>query len=315
MTRPASVASPGVHEILVLRRDTCHSLPCCLARSPNPNLPDLKTMPNIDSDHLVSATHAAQIGAEILKRYFSEGVAMRDKSNVGGKSYDLVSNADEESEKAIANFLRTKYPTHELLGEEALQGGDTTADHLWIIDPLDGTNNFAHRIEHFAVSVGYYEKGVAVAGAVLNPITGDLFTAVKNGGAYRNGKQVTVSEVASLDQAMIGCGFYYDRGEMMRSTLAAIEDCFSHDIHGIRRLGTASLDLCMVGCGKLDAFFEYQLSPWDFAAGSLFLTEAGGRITNAAGNALPIATSSVLATNSQLHASMCAITAKHLPGK
>lgn len=272
-------------------------------------------MPNIDSDHLVSATHAAHIGADILKRYFSEGVSMRDKSAVGGKSYDLVSNADEESEKAIAEFLRKKYPTHELLGEESLQGGDVTADNLWIIDPLDGTNNFAHRIEHFAVSVGYYERGVAVAGAILNPITGDLFTAVKGGGAYRNGKQVTVSEVPSLDQAMIGCGFYYDRGEMMRSTLAAIEDCFAQDIHGIRRFGTASLDLCMVGCGKLDAFFEYQLSPWDFAAGSLFLTEAGGRITNATGQALPIATSSVLATNSQLHEPLCAITAKHLPGK
>jgi myo-inositol-1(or 4)-monophosphatase len=272
-------------------------------------------MPHTQHDYLDSATQAAKIGADILKRYFDDGVAMRNKSAEGGKSYDLVSDADEESEKAIANFLRDQYPSHELLGEESLQGGDATADHLWVIDPLDGTNNFAHRIEHFAVSVGYYEKGVAVAGAVLNPATGDLFTASRGGGAFRNGNQVRVSDTATPDQAMIGCGFYYDRGEMMRCTLAAIEECFAQDIHGIRRFGTASLDLCMVGCGKLDAFFEYQLSPWDFAAGSLFLTEAGGQITDARGEPLPIATSSVLATNSRLHEPLQTITARHLPKK
>lgn len=261
-----------------------------------------------------SAVEAAHLGGAILRRYFDDGVTIRDKSSGGGKSYDLVSDADEESEQAIESFLRKTYPTHELLGEEKLQDGDATADHLWIIDPLDGTNNFAHQIEHFAVSIGYYQKGVAMAGAIFNPANGDLFTASRGGGAFRNGNRVRVSDAESLDQAMIGCGFYYDRGEMMRATLAAIDECFSHDIHGIRRFGTASLDLCMVGCGKLEAFFEFKLSAWDFAAGALFVTEAGGQITDARGAELPIAASSVLATNSKLHDKVQAITQKHMKG-
>ena len=150
-------------------------------------------------------------------------------------------------------------------GEEDLDG-DIDAEHLWIIDPLDGTNNFAHRIPHFAVSVAYYHRGQPVVGAVLNPARDEIFTAVRGGGAFCNGEPVSVCDATSLDQALIGCGFYYDRGAMMRSTLAAVEDFFGHDIHGIRRFASA-LDLCQVGCGHFGGFFEYELSPWDFAAG------------------------------------------------
>ncbi|MCM2369919.1 inositol monophosphatase family protein [Aporhodopirellula aestuarii] len=262
---------------------------------------------------LQTAIAASHTGGAILRRYFEEGVIMRDKSQDGGKSYDLVSDADEQSEAAIATLIRDAYPTHELLGEESLQGGDVDSDHLWIIDPLDGTNNFAHRIEHFAVSIGYYENGQAAAGAIYNPVHDDLFTAVRGEGAFRNGKQVHVSDADTLGRSMIGCGFYYDRGAMMKATLAAIEDCFSHHIHGIRRFGTASLDLCMVGCGKLEGFFEYNLSPWDFAAGSLFVTEAGGKITDARGGELPIGSSSVVATNGHLHNALTEITRRHHP--
>lgn len=267
-------------------------------------------MPEIDSI-LKDAVEAARAGGAVLRHYFDQGVTIRNKSVDGGKTYDLVSDADDESEQAIETFLRQAYPTHELMGEEALQDGDVTAKHLWIIDPLDGTNNFAHRIEHFAVSIGYYENGVAMAAAVLNPISDDLFTATRGGGAFRNGRPVRVSDTESFNRAMIGCGFYYDRGAMMRATLAAIDDCFANDIHGIRRFGTASLDLCMVGCGMLDAFFEFKLSVWDFAAGALFVTEAGGEVSDAKGSPLPIGTSSVLASNRKLHDSVRAITSKH----
>jgi len=262
---------------------------------------------------LETATAAARTGGEILRRYFEQGVTMRDKSAAGGKSYDLVSDADEQSEHAIAKLLRDAYPTHELLGEESLQGGDAGAEHLWIIDPLDGTNNFAHNIEHFAVSIGYYENGRPRVGAIYQPIHDCMYTAVRGGGAMRDGVPVRVSDADSLGRAMIGCGFYYDRGEMMRSTLAAIEECFSHDIHGIRRFGTASLDLCMVGCGQLEAFFEYNLSAWDFAAGALFITEAGGQITDARGEPLPIGSSSVVASNGHLHDAITNITRRHCP--
>lgn len=260
--------------------------------------------------YLATATQAAQVGGEILMRYFRDGVEMRDKSSTGGKTYDLVSDADLESERAIGDFLRSEYPEHELLGEEDL-AGNVDAEHLWIIDPLDGTNNFAHRLPHFAVSIAYYHQGVATAGAVLNPARSELFTAVRGGGASFNGQPVRVDASDTLSRTLIGCGFYYDRGAMMRRTLAAVEDFFGEDIHGIRRFGTAALDLCQVGCGQFGGYFEYKLSPWDFAAGALFVEEAGGKVSDALGNPLPIETTSVVASNSKLHEAMIEITSRH----
>ena len=258
------------------------------------------------------AVDSARLGGDVLMRYWHEGVSMRDKSDSGGKSYDLVSDADIESEKIIAQHIRSHFPNHELLGEEDLKG-NKDAEHLWIIDPLDGTNNYAHKIPHFAVSIGYFHRGKPVVGAILNPSRDDLFTAVAGEGAWHNGNDAKVSDATSLGGTMIGCGFYYDRGDMMRRTLAAIDELFGCEIHGIRRFGTAALDLCLVGCGQLGAFFEYKLSPWDFAAGMLFVQEAGGRISDAKGDQLPITQSSVLASNGLLHSSMLQITSKHHP--
>jgi myo-inositol-1(or 4)-monophosphatase len=261
---------------------------------------------------LDSATDAAQIGGDILMRYLREGVQIRDKSADGGKTYDLVSDADIESEKAIATYLRDQYPGHELLGEEELVG-DVDAEHLWIIDPLDGTNNFAHQIPHFAVSIAYYHRGKPIVGAILNPARSEMFTAVRGGGAHRNGQRVSVCDSDSLARTLIGCGFYYDRGAMMRSTLAAVEEFFGNEIHGIRRFGTAALDLCQVGCGHFGGFFEYQLSPWDFAAGRLFVEEAGGIVTNGKGHPLRLETTSVVASNGKLHDAVIDITSRHHP--
>ncbi len=258
------------------------------------------------------ATNAAKLGGDILMRYFREGVQMRDKSDQGGKTYDLVSDADIESEKAVAEYLQKQFPGHELLGEEALTGS-TDADHLWIIDPLDGTNNFAHQVPHFAVSIAYYQHGVPTVGVVLNPARDELFTATRGGGAMRDGQPVSVNDAETLAKTLIGCGFYYDRGAMMRSTLAAIEAFFECDIHGIRRFGTAALDLCQVGCGQFGGFFEYQLSPWDFAAGRLFVEEAGGTVTDARGDTMPLEKSSIVASNGKLHEAMIEITARHHP--
>ncbi len=260
-------------------------------------------------NYLDAAVSAARAGGEVLMRYFRDGVQMRDKSADGGKTYDLVSDADVASEHAIGNFLRGHFPDHELLGEEHLSGR-VDADDLWIIDPLDGTNNFAHQIPHFAVSIAYYRAGVAQVGAIYNPARDEMFTAVRGGGAHLDGKAVAVCESESLAQTLIGCGFYYDRGEMMRNTLATVEEFFSHDIHGIRRFGTASLDLCQVGCGHFGGFFEYQLSPWDFAAGRLFVEEAGGNVSDAKGNPLELKVGSVVASNGKLHDKMIEITRK-----
>ncbi|MEM9644262.1 MAG: inositol monophosphatase family protein [Planctomycetota bacterium] len=258
------------------------------------------------------ALRAAHAGADVLMRYYRDGVEMRTKSD-GGKSYDLVSDADEESEREIARLIAETFPDHELLGEEALSNGNPDAEHLWVIDPLDGTNNFAHGVPHFAVSIAHYHQGVATVGVVINPARDDVFVAVAGQGAFHNSDFVSPKPVASLGEALIGCGFYYDRGDMMRKTLSAIEEFFDHDIHGIRRFGTASLDLCAVGLGHFGGFFEYKLSPWDFAAGRLFVEESGGVVTTASGEPLPMNPTSVLAANVGLHSSMLAITRKHHP--
>jgi myo-inositol-1(or 4)-monophosphatase len=261
---------------------------------------------------LDSAIEAARIGGDILMRYFRDGVQMRDKSQSGGKTYDLVSDADLESEKAIGDYLASKFPDHEMLGEEDLSG-NIDAEHLWIIDPLDGTNNFAHQLPQFAVSIAYLHRGQAMAGAVWNPARDEMFTAIRGSGAFMNGRRVSVCDSESLGNTLVGCGFYYDRGNMMRKTLAAIEEFFGHDIHGIRRFGGAALDLCQVGCGQFGGYFEYKLSPWDFAAGALFVEEAGGKISDGKGNQLPLETTSIVASNGKLHDVMIDITSRHHP--
>ena len=258
------------------------------------------------------------------------GTVLRDRfgtisyeSKAGGVSHDLVTEADVESERTAVRLIKQAFPDHAILGEEnatAPPPEDPAAEpSLWIIDPLDGTNNFAHGVPHFAVSIGYYERGEAVAGVVLNPAHGDLFSAARGQGAFaestiepnRDPVRLTVGTETSLDHVLIGCGFYYDRGPMMKATLAAVEEVFGHGIHGIRRMGTASLDLCAVAAGQFGAFFEYQLQPWDFAAGRLILSEAGGRVSNAFGDPLPLAATSILASNGPLHELLLPILKSH----
>ena len=253
------------------------------------------------------ATRAAKAAGEVLTRYFHEGVTVRTK-----ESYNLVSDADVEAEHAIVNVIRATFPAHAILGEEE-QKDDVDAEHLWVIDPLDGTNNFVHAIPHFAVSIAYHHNGVPQCGVVYNPIREDWFTAMRSAGALANGKRAAVADEDRLDKVLIGLGFYYDRGAMMEGTLNAMRELFQAHVHGLRRMGTASLDLCQVGCGMYGGFFEYELAPWDFAAGRLFVEEAGGRVTDCQGGELPLASTSVLASNGELHEALLGIVGKHCP--
>ncbi len=238
-------------------------------------------------------------------QYFRQAYQVRNKS-----TYDLVSDADINAEKAICEVIKREFPHHAILGEE-FSRAEVNTEHLWIVDPLDGTNNFVHGIEHFAVSIGYFHNGDPQVGVVFRPTTGDWFVSQKSKGAWRNEVAVGVNTCQSLNQVLVGVGFYYDRGRQMQSTLAAVKQLFETDIHGIRRMGTASLDLCMVGCGHFGAYFEFELSPWDFAAGALFVAEAGGLVTSCDGGEMPIGKSSVLATNSILHDDMLRIVQPH----
>lgn len=251
------------------------------------------------------ATKAALAGGQILADHAKRGVTMRNKSADGGKTYDLVSDADVESEQMIVKQIRDTFPDHEIIGEEG-QSGDAAAEHLWIIDPLDGTNNYAHGVPHYAVSIGYYFRGTPTVGVIYNVPIGIMYTAVLGEGAHVTNAQGITTRVycgdqTSLGDVLVGCGFYYDRGDVMRRTLHSIEKLFDCDIHGIRRFGTASLDLAMVGTGMFGAFFEYELSPWDFAAGILFVTEAGGIVTTTSGENVPIGKSSLLASAAGIH--------------
>ncbi len=253
------------------------------------------------------AIAAAEAGAMRLMESFGRDQTVRAKAGV-----DLVSDADLASERIIVDLLRRESPGDEILGEEG-HPADVAAPRLWVVDPLDGTTNYAHGIPHFAVSIAFYEGGQPRCGVILNPARQDRFTVIAGGGACHNGRRVQVSPAERLDQVLIGVGFYYDRGAMMEATLAAIHDCFKQQIHGIRRFGTAALDLCHVGVGYYGAFFEYQLSPWDFAAGRLFVEEAGGRVTTGRGEPLPLQTSSVCATNGRLHEAVLAIVSQRHP--
>lgn len=251
------------------------------------------------------AIEAATAAGQIIADYFVKGTEIRTK-----ESFNLVTDADVDAEHCIAELIRKSFPNHAILGEEGHQA-DVTAEHLWIVDPLDGTNNFAHQIPHFAVSIGYYHHGVAEVGIILNPVTSDWFFAVRNQGAWYRQTRAKVSDELTLEKAMIGIGFYYDRGTMMEATLMAIRDFFRQNIHGVRRFGTASLDLCQVGLGRYGAYFEYQLHPWDFAAGRLFVEEAGGLISDCEGGELPIDRTSCLASNSKLHLPTLEITKRY----
>lgn len=258
------------------------------------------------SQQLQLAGAAAGAAGTVLRQKFETGFAIRSKA-----PSDLVTEADLAAEDTIVSLIRESYPGHAVLAEESHESS-ADVEHLWVIDPLDGTTNFVHHIPHVAVSIAYYQAGRPCVGVVYNPLREDRYVAVRGSGATYNGRTVSVS-AAPLQESLVSVGFYYDRGAMMRSTLSAVQELFEQQIRGIRRMGTAALDLCQVGTGQFGAFFEYQLSPWDFAAGRLFVEEAGGTATTCSGGPLPLAVSSVLATNKETHAHVMDIVRRHTP--
>jgi myo-inositol-1(or 4)-monophosphatase len=271
------------------------------------------------SRELQIAEEAARVGGAIASRFFREEFAVYTKSSAAGKvEYNLVSEADLEAETAIVAVIRKAFPDHAVLGEE-LHGGDGVSEsvlkskHLWIVDPIDGTNNFVHRIPHFGVSVAYYHDGQPACGAMGNPIRDDWFIAARGQGAFHNDQRAQVTDNSRLEEALIGFGYYYDRGAMMEATLAAVGDLLRRNIHGVRRMGAATLDLAYVGLGCFGAFFEYELAPWDFAAGRLFVEEAGGKVTTGRGESVPLAKTSILASNGLLHEAVLELIAVYHP--
>jgi myo-inositol-1(or 4)-monophosphatase len=218
-----------------------------------------------------------------------------------GSSYNLITEADRKAEELIAAFLLSETPGCALLGEEEHRNGKLMADRLWIIDPLDGTTNFAHAIPHFGISIAYAEKGAVAAAAVYDPMRDELFAASAGRGARCNGQRIQVSKSSRLPQSLIATGFYYDRGITMEKTLRALHRLYREDIRCMRRMGAASLDLAWLACGRFDGYFEYTLSPWDFAAGLLVVLEAGGRASGPDGSPADLSSGGLICSNGLIH--------------
>ncbi|MBN2526338.1 MAG: inositol monophosphatase [Deltaproteobacteria bacterium] len=191
---------------------------------------------------------------------------------------DLVTQADVASERLIQQTILDAFPTHQFYAEESADRAALESEQLWIIDPLDGTTNFAGGIPHFSISIAYAERGEVKVGVVYDVAKGEMFHAVAGEGALLNDSRIGISFASEIHQCIVSTGFAYERGPLMRATLKSIERLFNNNLRGIRRFGSAALDLCWVACGRFEGFFEYSLNPWDFAAGALILTEAGGKI-------------------------------------
>jgi myo-inositol-1(or 4)-monophosphatase len=224
-------------------------------------------------DALEIAVGAARAAAEILvARFRGPAIGVRSKST----STDLVSEADERAEQAVVAYLRARRPQDGLVAEEG-SASDSTTGFRWLVDPLDGTINYLYGIPHWCVSVACADAEGAMAGAVFDPVRGELFTAARGAGAHLGGRRLAPSTTADPAAALVATGFSYDSGE--RAAQAAIVARVAGAVRDIRRAGSAALDLAWVAAGRLDAYFEVSRSAWDTAAGALLVREAGGDVT------------------------------------
>jgi myo-inositol-1(or 4)-monophosphatase len=251
------------------------------------------------------AMSLARGAAGILRRRFRTGVSVRAKGRA-----DIVTETDLEAQAFIAQRIRRIFPDHGILGEESLDLG-AGSEWRWVVDPLDGTKNFAHGIPTFCVSLAVERRGEAVVGAVYDPMQEELFFAVRGLGAWCNGKAIRVSRVSRLARAFLatGCPHRVDRfAPSVGRTFAR----FCGKSHGVRDRGAGALDLCYVACGRLDGYWEIDQSPWDIAAGSLIVREAGGRMSDFRGGRFDAYAGETVASNGRIHGEILAVLG--LPG-
>ncbi|HEX6981633.1 MAG TPA: inositol monophosphatase family protein [Balneolaceae bacterium] len=220
------------------------------------------------------AREAADEAAKIVREFQS---AKDFSVNFKGKN-DLVTEADIQSEKRILSIIKEHFPDDEVLAEETAQKGSLSKKRTWIIDPIDGTMNFAHGFPIFCISIALWENREPKVGLVLEVSNNEYFTAVEDEGAFLNGSPISVSQL-SPQHALIGTGFPYTDLSLIENYLSFFH-ALMYETQGIRRPGAASYDLCCVACGRFEGFYEYSLSPWDVAAGALIIKEAGGMVSD-----------------------------------
>ncbi len=244
------------------------------------------------------AIEAALAGGEVLKSHYGKQLDISYK----GEDLNLVTTADTESEETILSIFGKRLPGVAVLAEE---GGESGGDmgRRFLVDPLDGTTNFAHGYPHFAVSIGYEHEGEMQVGVVYDPLREELFVAEKGEGAFLNSKKIQVSASRELVRALLITGFPYDLRDDVTAALRFFHR-FMAVARGIRRDGSAALNLCYVGAGRCDGYWEEKLNAWDIAAGSVIVTEASGSVTDLKGEVFDCFGGSVLATNGLLHEAM-----------
>lgn len=249
---------------------------------------------------------AAKKAGAVLLHYARNGFRIDHKSLT-----NLVTEADHAAEQCVIDVIRAQYPDHRVLAEERGQINQGLSPYLWIIDPLDGTTNFAHGYPAYCVSIGLVHKEQPVLGVVYDPARDELFTAMRGGGARVNDRPLRVSQTAQLDLALLVTGFAYDIRETANNNLDHFAR-FALRTQGLRRTGSAALDLCYVAAGRFDGFWEVKLNPWDMAAGVVILQEAGGRVTNFRGETHSLYGQEIVASNGLIHDPMISVIQESL---
>jgi len=247
--------------------------------------------------YLKEAKEAAKNAGKMLRENIDTSTEIFFKGAV-----DLVTDLDNRSQRMIFDHLASLFPGHDFMGEEGLSE-DRGAEFRWIIDPLDGTTNYAHGFPIFSISIALEVKGEIGLGLVYDPMREEMFSAIKGQGAFLNGKSIHVSSVDDLDKSLVATGFPYDLRESEVNNIDHFNS-FLLCVQAIRRCGSAAMDLCYVACGRFDGFWELKLGPWDVAAGALMVLEAGGRISDFANGEFSIFGPEILATNGRIHGQM-----------
>jgi len=220
----------------------------------------------------------------------------------------LVTEVDKLSEELILSIIKDNFPSHDILAEESGKHV-TDSDYLWLVDPLDGTTNYAHAYPFFSVSIALEVKGVLEVGLVYDPVKDEMFTAQRGQGAYLNGTPIGVSDTARIDESHLCTGFVHENDQMVEENLRHFSN-FIRKAQAVRRDGSAALDLCYVACGRYDGFWELGLNPWDTAAGVLILEEAGGKVSLFSGKEYNIYIKEILSTNCKIHEEMIDIISR-----
>jgi len=251
----------------------------------------------MDDDLKRIALKAVKEGGAILMKYLGKIKSIDYKGEI-----NLVTEADRRSEEVILNIIKDNYPDHRILAEETGESGNSSP-FKWIIDPLDGTTNYAHGYPCFCVSLAVEHEEEVIYGAVYDPVKDELFTAEKGKGAFLNGKEIKTSSTKQLDQSLLCTGFPYDVRDDMDSNILDFRT-FLMKAQAVRRDGSAALDLCYTAAGRFDGFWEQKLFPWDVAAGGLLVTEAGGKLSNFKGENFSIYDNEIVASNGIIHDQM-----------